>query len=241
LVETAVADGKAADGETELRGNHMATVQDSVVGRVKPGRMEDHLAMGVEVVKLFDRLGARNPRLAMAVASGEPAGTFTFSTEYESAEKWGEVGDAVNADAEFQAFVARVSAVDAPSEILQFNTATEIPLRQNNPTLGTVIEVHVTRPIPGRYEANLADAAAVCEMVEARGATNARLFQLGFAGMGSAMQMVSWEFENMKTCGRLGDMWGSDPELADYAMRVRFGADAAAAPVFDGLYQVVPI
>src|SRR4051812_2372791 len=215
----------------------MARVQDSVVGRVKPGRMEDHLAMGVEVVKLFDRLGAQNPRLAMAVASGEPGGTFTFSTEYESAEAWGEVGDAINGDAEFQAFVARVSSPDAPSEILQFNTASEIPLRENNPTLGSIIEVHVTRPIPGRYEANLADAARACEMVEARGATNARLFQLGFAGMGSAMQIVSWEFENMKACGRLGDMWASNPELAEYAMRARFGADVTSTPVFDGLYQ----
>ena len=47
----------------------MPTVLDSVIGRVKPGRTEDHLAMGVEVVKLFDRLGAKNPRLAMATAA----------------------------------------------------------------------------------------------------------------------------------------------------------------------------
>ena len=39
----------------------MPTVQDSVVGRVKPGRMEDHLAMGVEAVKLFDQEIASAP------------------------------------------------------------------------------------------------------------------------------------------------------------------------------------
>jgi hypothetical protein len=219
----------------------MARVLDSVLGRVKPGRMEDHLAMGVEVVKLFDRLGAKHPRLAMAVASGEPAGTFTFSTEYESGEAWGEVSDTINADAEFQAFIQRVSAPEAPSDILQFTTANEIPLRENNPTLGNIIEVHVTRPLPGKFEAGLVQATRVCELVEQHGATNARMWQMGYAGLGSGLSMLAWETPDLKTHGRLQDLWGSDPEMADIAMKSRFGAEITAAPVFDGLYQVVPI
>jgi len=114
--------------------------------------MDDHLGMAIEVVKLFERLGAESPRLAMAVSTGEPAGTFTFSTEYPNAEAWGEVGDAINNDAEFQAFITRVSSPNAPSEILQFTTATEVPLRENTPARGNVIEVHVTRPVPGKFE-----------------------------------------------------------------------------------------
>ena len=219
----------------------MARVLDSVVGRVKPGRMEDHLAMGVEVVKLMDRLGAQNPRLAMAIASGEPAGTFTFSTEYESGEAWGEISDAINADAEFQAFIQRVSAPEAPSDILQFTTATEIALRENNATLGTVIEVHVTRPIPGKFEEGLAQATRVCELVEQNGATNARLWNMGYAGLGSGLQMMSWETADLKTQGRLQDAWERVPEMADIAIRYRYGTEMTATGVFDGLYQVVPI
>jgi hypothetical protein len=219
----------------------MTTVLNSVVGRVKPGRMEDHLAMGVEVAKLFERLGARHPRLAMSVATGEPGGTFTFSTEYDSAEAWGEISDTLNTDAEFQAFLSRVSAADAPSDILQISTASEIPLRENNPARGNVIEVHVTRPIPGRFEAGLALATRVCELVEAHGATNARLFQLGYAGLGSGLQMLAWECENMKAQGRLGDAWGSDAEMAELGVQARYGLDITATPVFDGLYQVVPL
>jgi hypothetical protein len=45
----------------------------------------------------------------------------------------------------------------------------------------------------------------------------------------------------MKTQGRLGDAWGSDAEMAELGMRARFGDDITATPVFDGLYQVVPI
>src|SRR5581483_1078941 len=220
----------------------MARVLDSVLGRVKPGRMDDHLGMAVEVVKLFDRLGAKNPRLAMAIASGEPAGTFTFSAEYDSGEAWGEVGDAINADAEFQAFIARVSSPDAPSDILQFTTANEIPLgRECNPTLGNVIEVHVTRPLPGKFEEGVAQAARVCELVEQRGATNARLWQMGYAGLGSGMTMLAWETPDLKTHGRLQDLWASEAEMADIAMKSRFGDQMTAAPVFDGLYGVVPI
>ncbi|MBV8304259.1 MAG: hypothetical protein JOZ04_08615 [Acidimicrobiia bacterium] len=197
--------------------------------------------MAVEVTKLMERLGARNPRLAMAVSSGEPAGTFTFSTEHENGEAWGEFGDAINADAEFQAFIMRVSAPEAPSEILQFTSATEIPLREANPTFGNVISVHVTRPIPGKFEQGLEAATKACELLERAGATNARLWQMGYAGMGSGMQMLSYECADMKTLGRLGDRWSDDPEMAEFAMRSRFGDAVTNTPVFDGLYQVVPI
>lgn len=219
----------------------MARVLDSVIGRVKPGRMDDHLGMAVEVVKLFERLGAESPRLAMAVATGEPAGTFTFSTEYPDASRWGEIADAINNDVEFQAFIQRVSGPEAPSDILQFSTASEIPLRENNPTRGNVIEVHVTRPIPGKFEQGLAQATQVCELVERHGATNARCWQMGYAGLGSGLMMLAWETADMKTQGRLQDAWGSDPEMAELGMQARFGDAITATPVFDGLYQVVPI
>ena len=219
----------------------MARVLDSVVGRVKPGRMDDHLGMAIEVIKLFERLGAESPRLAMAIATGEPAGTFTFSTEYASAEAWGEVGDTINNDAEFQAFITRVSSPNAPSDILQFSTATEIPLREGNPARGNVISVHVTRPLPGKLEQGLESAKRACELLEGAGATNAKLWQLGFAGLGSGLQMLSYECADLKTCGRIGDKWSSDPEMVEFAMQSRFGNDVTFTPVFDGLYQVVPL
>ena len=220
----------------------MARVLDSVVGRIKPGRMDDHLGMAIEVIKLFERLGAESPRLAMAVATGEPAGTFTFSTEYPSAEAWGEVGDTINNDAEFQAFITRVSSPNAPSDILQFSTAQEVPLgRNNNPALGNVIAVHVGRPIPGKLEQGLEQARRVCDLVEARGASNARLWGLGYAGLGSGLQMLSFEFPDLKTCGRVGDMWMIDPEMVELATNSRYGDAVTTTPVFDGLYQVVPL
>ena len=81
----------------------------------------------------------------------------------------------------------------------------------------------------------------MCELVEAHGATNARLFLMGFAGLGSGLWMASWESENMKAQGRLADAWGSDPEMAELALQARFGDQMTATPVFDGIYQVVPI
>jgi hypothetical protein len=217
------------------------TIVNSVNGQVKPGRFEDHLAMGAEVVKLMDLMGARHPRLAMAIATGEPGGAFTFSTEYDNAEAWGEFSDRIAVDIEFQAFMARVRDANAPSTVSTPTVCYEIPLRDNNPARGNVIEVHVTRPVPGRFEKGLEEATCVLELVEDRGATNARVFQLGYAGMGSGMTMMTWEFENMRAHGRLADLWSTDPELAEIAVSSRFGAEASASPVWDGLYQVVPL
>ena len=87
----------------------------------------------------------------------------------------------------------------------------------------------------------LAQAARVCELVEQHGGTNARMWQMGYAGLGSGLSMLSWETVDLKTHGRLQDSWASVPEMADIAMKSRFGNEMTAAPVFDGLYQVVPI
>jgi hypothetical protein len=125
-------------------------VLNSVIGRVKPGRLDDHLAVSLEATKLMERLGARHPRLAAAVAAGESADTFTFSTEHESGETWGEFSERMSADSEFQVFMGRVRDANSPSTIEQISLSYEIPLRENNPDRGNVIDVHVSRPIPGR-------------------------------------------------------------------------------------------
>jgi hypothetical protein len=217
-------------------------VLNSVIGRVKPGRLDDLLAMSLEATKLMERLGAQHPRLAAAVAAGEAGGdTFTFSTEHENGEAWGEFSDRLAADAEFQAFVGRSRDANSPSTIEQISLSYEIPLRQCNPERGNVIEVHVSRPIAGRFQQGLDEASRVLELVEQRGATNARLFELGYAGMGSGLMALSWEFATMKAHGRLADQWTSDPEMAEIAMNARFGTAPATTSVWDGLYQVIPL
>ena len=217
-------------------------VRNSVIGRVKPGRLDDVLAMSLEATKLMQRLGARHPRLAAAVAAGEAGGdSFSFTTEHESGEAWGEFSDRLAADSEFQAFIGRSRDADSPSTIEQISLSYEIPLRQCNPERGDVIEVHVSRPIPGRFQQGLEEAGRVLELVEQRGATNARLFQLGYAGMGSGLMTLSWEFATMRDHGRLADQWTSDQEMAEVAMNARFGAAPTTTPVWDGLYQVVPL
>ena len=99
----------------------------------------------------------------------------------------------------------------------------------------------MTRPLPGKFEEGLAQASRVCELVEQHGATNARLWQMGYAGLGSGLQMMAWECADLRTQGRLQDAWGSVPEMAEIAMKYRFGTEMTATSVFDGLYQVVPI
>ena len=215
------------------------TILDSVQGVVKPGRSEDFLAQSGEAQKLFDRLGAKAVRLSVAAAGG-PADGFVFSTEFDSGEEWGDLHDHLTGDAEFQGFLTRVRSIDAPTTITSITTAMEIPLRAGNREHGSVVEVHVSKPVAGRMEDVLAQSTQVCELVESRGATNARLFQLGYAGAGSGLLMLSWEHASLKALGRLGDLWSSDPAMMAIAAS-QFAADAAVAPVFDAIYQVVPI
>ena len=215
------------------------TVLYSVQGAVKPGRAEEFLSQSGEAHKLFDRLGANAVRVSVPVAGAPPDG-FVFSAEYDTSEEWGAFQDHLNTDAEFQGFVTRISSPDAPTTITSISTSVEIPLRQGNRTRGSVAEIHVSRPTTGAMERVLAEATRVCELVEARGATNARLFQIGYAGAGGGLLLLSWEFENLTALGRVGDLWMSDPEMIEVAA-TRFAVVASNTQVFDAIYQVVPI
>jgi hypothetical protein len=215
------------------------TVLESVQGSVKPGRGEDFLAQAAEAHKLFERLGAKAVRLSIA-AVGAPNDSWVFSMESENGEEWGELRDRTGEDLEFQAFVARVRSADAPSVISSITTSMEIPLRAGNRERGNVVEIHVSRPVPGRMEETLAQSAKVCDLIEARGATNARLFQIGYAGASSGLLMLGWEFHNLKELGRVGDLWSSDPAMIEIAA-TQYAADATVTPVFDAVYQVVPL
>ena len=158
-------------------GMSMATIQQSIISRVQPGRFDDFLSLNGEAVKLHERLGVPGARVFLAGAAGESAGTVIFATEHPSMAAYAAYGEAVAADGEMQALLARLRSKDSPVVIEQQTLATEIPLgRTPNPTRGTVVEVHASRATPGRLEDVMAMGRRVCDFVESNGATNARSF-----------------------------------------------------------------
>lgn len=85
----------------------------------------------------------------------------------------------------------------------------------------------------------IADAAEVCEFVQANGAVNARLWQLTYAGMASGMTAFTWEVENMQAQAHLGSAWFSDAGLALQA-KTNVATPASTA-LSSAIYNRIPL
>ena len=154
---------------------------------------------------------------------------------------YADYAEAVAADSEMQALLARLRSKDSPVVIEQQTLAAEIPLgRTTNPTRGSVVEVHASRATPGRLEDVMAMGRRVCDFVEANGATNARSFQLTHAGLGTGTLLTSWEFPNLRAWGKAADAWESEAEGQNIAIESA-GAASPVAHVFSAVYSAIPI
>lgn len=216
-------------------------VTSNVVGRTKPGRYEDFLSQGLEVSKLYERLGAGLSRLFSAGAAGEAFGTWTFTTEFDSMEHYGTFSDALAADAEWQSFLLRLQQPDSPVDIEQVSLCVEIPTgRPQTVGRGPVLVSNVSRPNPGGLEKAVELATRACAFVERHGAVSARLFNLVSSGAGAGMMLSTWEFASMRALGKAYDAWSSDPEGQAIATEAA-GRDAPLTVVWDGMYNQIPI
>jgi hypothetical protein len=218
----------------------MSVIQ-STVTRPKPGRRQDAIAVGVEAAKLLERHGASNNRLLLGQPAGEATGSHVFTTEFDSGEAWGAFSDSLFQDQELQTLLDRVYGEDSPVIMEAMSTGSEIPLGRSGPSNHQpIVEVYISRVVPGRFEASLELANAVFDFAEAHEATACQLIQLTSAGMLSGCTVASWEFANMTALGKLGDAFGSDPAGQRIAEMVN-GADSPVIPVTSGIYVEIPM
>jgi len=190
----------------------MATSLTSVV-RPQPGRLDDALGMIVEVSKLLERHGSPDNRALLGGIAGEETGTIAFTSQFETGEQLGATIDELLADSEYSSWLARASGEASPATLLSRSVAIEIPLGRSGPTnRGSVVEVYLSRMIPGRLDAVLELTTAAFDFLESQGATNCRLMQLQNAGSLSEALVATWEFENMRAYGRAGDAFMTDAQ-----------------------------
>ncbi len=219
----------------------MALIQQTVISRLQPGRFEEFLSLSGQAAKVYERLGASNTRVTLAGAAGESAGTTVFSSEHASMEAFGAFAEKMATDDEMQSILARLRSADSPVTIEQISLASELPTgRKTKAGKGTVIEVHASRATPGRIEDALALGIRCCDFVEANGATNARLFQLGYAGLGVDTMVTSWEYANQKAWGKGVDAWASKDE----GMAIGLEAASASTPsthIYSAVYTEIPV
>jgi len=218
----------------------MSLVQTTVTS-AKPGRRHDAIAVALEASKLLERHGADDNRLLMAQMAGEVTSTHVFTTEFENGEAWGAFNDSLLADAELEALMTRVERDDSPVTLLSMSIGNEIPLGRNGSTdRGAVIEAYISRAVPGRFEGALELASDVFEFIEAHGGSRCRLLQLNSAGMMTECLVASWELENMRALGRLGDAFGTEPDGQRIAATLTAG-DGPITTISSGIYVEVPL
>jgi hypothetical protein len=189
----------------------MSLVQ-STVTQAKPGRRHDAIAIGVEASKLLERHGAADNRLLAAQTAGAQTGAHVFTTEFENGEAWGAFNDSLLADAELEALMTRVERDDSPVTMLSMSIGNEIPLGRAGPSdHGAVVEAYVSRALPGRFEGALTECL-----------------------------VASWELENMRAVGRLGDAFANEPDGQRIAATLT-GADCPITTISSGIYVEVPL
>lgn len=218
----------------------MSLVQTTVT-QAKPGRLHDAIAIGIEASKLLERHGADDNRLLMAQMAGEQTGTHAFTTEFANGEAWGAFNDSLLADAELEALMTRVDRDDSPVTVLSMSVGNEIPLGRNGPSAhGAVVEVYISRALPGRFEGALELASGVFDFIEAHGGSRCRLMQLNSAGSMTECLVASWELENMRAVGRIGDAFGTEPDGQRIAATLTAG-DGPITTISSGIYVGVPL
>ena len=217
------------------------TVIQTTVTRPKPGRRHDAVAIAVEAAKLLERHGGENNRLLTAQPAGEATGGHVFITEFETGEAWGAFTDSLFQDQELETLLDRVYGDDSPVVMESMSIGTEIPLGRSGPSnRQPVVEAYISRALPGQFAAALELAGAVFDFAEANGATACRLVQLSSAGMLTDCLVASWEFENVRALGKLGDAFGTDP-AAQQIMETLNGPNGPITPVSSGIYVEIPL
>lgn len=188
-------------------------------------------------MKLFERHGARHARLLAAATAGEQSSTYALNNEFENAAAYGAFVDELYRDAEMDSFLARINGADSPLVIESRSLATEIPLDRSGPaTHGSVVEVYLSRLVPGRFEACRNLAVGAFDFLERYGATNCRWLQLSHAGGLSDALLATWEFENMQTRGTAADALWADPAGRSIT-ETMMGPDSPVTTISSGLYR----
>jgi len=213
------------------------TFMVSSLAQAKPGRLEDAVALTRQGVKLLERHGAGNIRLFRCV-SGELFGSLALSMEYPSMAAWGQAYEELMVDEEMRGYLG--AAADGPLTIVSMANGTEIPLGDGLATgQGSVIQVGVGRPVPGRFEDAIDQGARFARIWQRLGATGTRLWQLGASGSQSLSLALVTEFAGMAALGAATDQFAADAEAPQIIGQFN-GANPVAVSTVD-LFTLIPL
>jgi len=187
----------------------MPAVVNTFLAQVKPGGFERGLEMLRRAAKPLERAGGKNIRVFRG-ATGETYGSLLLVMEYASMKDYGVAYDRIMKDDEVVSMIAASDAADSPYATQTIAVSNEIPIG-TTPKPGPVLQVAISRPVPGRFEDAVALGAKVGQVLGKTGAS-ARLFQTGIGGLQSGTFALSMEFANMAALGQATDAIMDGPE-----------------------------
>ena len=180
----------------------MPAVVNTFFAQVKPGGSERAIELSRRVAKPLERAGVKNVRLLRS-ATGETYGSLVLVMEHPSMKAYGASFDRIMKDDEVVSLIAAAEAPDSPFASQSVSISNEVPIG-TTPKPGPVVQVSISRPLPGRLADAVAFGAKVGEAFKKLGVSG-RLFQSGFSGSQSGTFAFSLEFASMAALGEIDD------------------------------------
>jgi len=218
----------------------MPRVTFATVSTVKPDRLEDAIELGRSAGKLMARHRGAG-RLFSAGMAGEQTGSMLFTVQFDSIEQAAAAIDAMMADSEVTEFMNSMARSTSPTVLVSSSMATEIPLAGKLPQgKGSVLEVHVTKPTPGRFDTMIEEATKAGGLLAKAGAANILAFQIGYAGMQSGLTGMAIEWESSKAQLLGSSVFTTDPVGQELATTMMNGTGGSTL-VTSGVYHEIPL
>lgn len=148
-----------------------------VGAQIKPGRRDEAIGQAQESMKLFERLGADEVGYRFG-GGGTASGASSFKFEAPSQAQMGELLDRMMGDSEYQTFMERLNAENAPSVLGQIGGFNVLDVGLPPGTPGRVGTLVTWQPNPGRGEDAIALAVDSAKVLLRLGASRCRIVQL---------------------------------------------------------------
>jgi hypothetical protein len=227
-------------GALESEDMLMSRITYASVSKPQPDRLEDAIEVSRQAAKMTGRHGAE-ARLLAAQLAGEQTGTLVFTIEFESPEKYAQLVEELDGDKELQDLQVALTRSTSPVVMLATSVTTEIPLPGKHKTgRGSVVEVHITKPVPGRFEAAIQEADTVATLLEKAGAVNVQAFQMMYAGVQSGSIGMAIEWPSVSAQAKAATIWSTDPAAIELSTAVLNGTSATTL-LSSALYRDIPL
>jgi len=218
----------------------MPRVSYASVSTVKPDRFGDATEVARQAAKLVGRHGAEG-RLLVAQLAGEQTGQLVFVAQLESVERAAVAIEAMNDDPELREFMDSLTRSMSPIVPVSSSMSIEIPLPGGLPQgRGNVVEVHITKPAPGRFEESIEEAGKAGALLARAGAVGMQAFQMSYAGLQTGLIGLAVEWSSTKSQILSASIWVADPVGQALGSAMMNGTSAAQV-LTSALYQEIPL